>query len=86
MYKSKQAVIREPESFGYVRVSMKDQNEDRQLIALKPYDLHYAKKSTYSHWNRRNKVRGGGLTYGSYTWGVNGFPVGKPLFLFYARE
>lgn len=27
---------RPPERFGYVRVSMKDQNEDRQLIALEP--------------------------------------------------
>ena len=35
----RQPVTREPESFGYVRVSMKDQNEDRQLIALEPYDI-----------------------------------------------
>ena len=30
---------RQPERFGYVRVSMKDQNEDRQLIALEPFDI-----------------------------------------------
>ena len=34
---SKTTSTREPELFGYVRVSMKDQNEDRQLIALEPY-------------------------------------------------
>ena len=30
---------RESETFGYVRVSMKDQNEDRQLIALEPHEI-----------------------------------------------
>jgi DNA invertase Pin-like site-specific DNA recombinase len=30
---------RGPESFGYVRVSMKEQNADRQLIALEPYGI-----------------------------------------------
>ena len=30
---------RPAERFGYVRVSMKDQNEDRQLIALEPFDI-----------------------------------------------
>ena len=40
MNKSKElTVIWEPEKFGYVRVSMKDQNEDRQLIALEPYQI-----------------------------------------------
>ena len=29
----------EPETFGYVRVSMKDQNEGRQLIALSIYNI-----------------------------------------------
>jgi DNA invertase Pin-like site-specific DNA recombinase len=27
------------ENFGYIRVSMKDQNEDRQLLALAPYNI-----------------------------------------------
>ena len=36
---SKTTSTHEPEKFGYVRVSMKDQNEDRQLIALEPYDI-----------------------------------------------
>jgi len=40
MSKSKmQSVIRPAERFGYIRVSMKDQNEDRQLIALEPYEI-----------------------------------------------
>ena len=30
---------RAPEIFGYVRVSMKEQNADRQLIALEPYQI-----------------------------------------------
>ena len=34
-----QSAHREPQKFGYVRVSMKDQNEDRQLIALTPYSI-----------------------------------------------
>ena len=38
MSKSKQQ-IRKPQKFGYIRVSMKDQNEDRQIIALKPYRI-----------------------------------------------
>ena len=29
-----QKIIREPQAFGYIRVSMKEQNEDRQLIAM----------------------------------------------------
>jgi len=36
---SKTALHRTPEHFGYVRVSMKEQNEDRQLIALEPYGI-----------------------------------------------
>ena len=28
--------VREKETFGYVRISMKDQNADRQLIAMEP--------------------------------------------------
>ncbi|MDR1533059.1 MAG: recombinase family protein [Clostridiales bacterium] len=36
---SKSKVIREPEVFGYVRVSMKEQNADRQIIALQPYQI-----------------------------------------------
>ena len=28
-----------PELFGYIRVSTKEQNEDRQLIALEPYNI-----------------------------------------------
>jgi DNA invertase Pin-like site-specific DNA recombinase len=31
--------VREPECFGYVRVSAKDQNEDRQLVALEPFEI-----------------------------------------------
>ena len=30
---------RKPELFGYVRVSMKEQNADRQLVALEPYKI-----------------------------------------------
>ena len=30
---------RVPESFGYVRVSMKEQNADRQLVVLEPYAI-----------------------------------------------
>ena len=30
---------REPMAFGYVRVSMKEQNADRQLIALEPFHI-----------------------------------------------
>ena len=30
---------REPMTFGYVRVSMKEQNADRQLIALEPFHI-----------------------------------------------
>ena len=28
-----------PQNFGYIRISMKDQNEDRQVIALSEYDI-----------------------------------------------
>ncbi|MCL2697578.1 MAG: recombinase family protein [Oscillospiraceae bacterium] len=34
-----QIVKREPQNFGYIRVSMKEQNADRQLIALEPYAI-----------------------------------------------
>ncbi|MCL2082064.1 MAG: recombinase family protein [Oscillospiraceae bacterium] len=36
---SKSKTTRKPEHFGYIRVSMKDQNEDRQLIALESYGI-----------------------------------------------
>jgi DNA invertase Pin-like site-specific DNA recombinase len=39
MIMPKSKVSREPGVFGYVRVSMKDQNADRQLIALEPYQI-----------------------------------------------
>ena len=42
MLKSKhnqQKVMRKSEVFGYVRVSMKEQNADRQLIALEQYRI-----------------------------------------------
>lgn len=35
----KTKITREPEVFGYARVSTKDQNADRQLIALEPYNI-----------------------------------------------
>jgi DNA invertase Pin-like site-specific DNA recombinase len=35
----KSKIARKPEVFGYVRVSMKEQNADRQLIALQPYHI-----------------------------------------------
>ena len=38
MPKSK-APPRPPETFAYVRVSTRDQNEDRQLLALEPYHI-----------------------------------------------
>jgi DNA invertase Pin-like site-specific DNA recombinase len=34
-----QTTTREPETFGYVRVSTKEQNIDRQLIALEPFGI-----------------------------------------------
>ena len=34
-----EATGRDPELFAYVRVSTKEQNEDRQLIALEPYNI-----------------------------------------------
>ncbi len=37
--KNGKPVNRAPEAFGYVRVSMKEQNPDRQLIALEPYAI-----------------------------------------------
>ncbi len=35
----KSRIAREPEIFGYVRVSTKEQNVDRQLMALEPYNI-----------------------------------------------
>jgi DNA invertase Pin-like site-specific DNA recombinase len=47
---------RAAERFGYVRVSMKDQNEVRQLIALEPYDIPaanlYIDKKSGKDFNR----------------------------------
>ncbi len=37
--RKKQKTARKPMVFGYVRVSMKEQNADRQLIALEPYHI-----------------------------------------------
>jgi len=34
-----QLIARNPQNFGYIRISMKDQNEDRQVIALSEYDI-----------------------------------------------
>ena len=34
-----QTANREPEIFGYIRVSMKEQNIDRQLTALEQYHI-----------------------------------------------
>jgi DNA invertase Pin-like site-specific DNA recombinase len=39
MIMPKSKSTQEPGVFGYVRVSMKDQNADRQLIALEPYQI-----------------------------------------------
>lgn len=40
MQKSQEkTAIRNPQIFGYVRVSTKEQNTDRQLIALEPYGI-----------------------------------------------
>jgi DNA invertase Pin-like site-specific DNA recombinase len=33
------ALTHAPQHFGYVRVSMKEQNEERQLVALAPYNI-----------------------------------------------
>jgi DNA invertase Pin-like site-specific DNA recombinase len=74
MYKSKyQSITRGPESFGYVRVSMKDQNEDRQLIALEPYGIKaeniLIEKKSGKNFNRPKykkllrKLRAGDLLY-----------------------
>ncbi|GHU54883.1 resolvase [Clostridia bacterium] len=35
----KSKAVREPQTFGYVRVSVKEQNADRQLIAMEPYQI-----------------------------------------------
>ena len=64
---------RPAEQFGYVRVSMKEQNEDRQLIALEPYDIPPANvfidKKSGKDFNRPKykallrKLRAGDLLY-----------------------
>jgi len=70
MPKSKQ---REPQEFGYVRVSMKDQHADRQLIALLPYNIPtgniYMDKQSGKDFNRPKykkllrKLRRGDIIY-----------------------
>ena len=35
----RKSISREPQCFAYVRVSTKEQNADRQIIALEPYDI-----------------------------------------------
>ena len=46
MQKSKTNKANRPqEVFGYIRVSMKEQNEDRQIIAMEPYGIQ--KKNLY---------------------------------------
>ncbi|MDR1631061.1 MAG: recombinase family protein, partial [Oscillospiraceae bacterium] len=66
-------ITREPQSFGYVRVSMKDQNEDRQLIALELYAIPpeniYIDRKSGKDFNRPEykkllrKLRAGDLLY-----------------------
>ena len=70
---SKSKIVREPMEFGYVRVSMKEQNEERQLIALKPYGIPdgnmYIDKKSGKDFNRPKykqmfrKLRTGDLLY-----------------------
>ena len=62
-----------PEVFGYIRVSTKDQNEDRQLIALEPYNITpgniFVEKKSGKDFNRPKykrmvrKMRAGDLLY-----------------------
>jgi DNA invertase Pin-like site-specific DNA recombinase len=74
MPKSKyQKIHREAELFGYVRVSMKDQNVDRQLIALEPFGIPpqniYIDKKSGKNFERPRyksllrKLRAGDLLY-----------------------
>ena len=61
------------QKFGYVRVSMKDQNEDRQLIALEPYGIPpeniFVDKKSGKDFNRpkykrlSRKLRSGDILY-----------------------
>ena len=62
-----------PELFGYVRVSTKEQNEDRQLIALEHYNIPpgniFVKKKSGKNFDRPKykrmvrKMRAGDLLY-----------------------
>ena len=48
--------MREKQTYGYVRVSSKDQNEDRQLVAMSDMDIHrkniYVDKQSGKDFNR----------------------------------
>lgn len=48
--------MREKQIYGYVRVSSKDQNEDRQLVAMSDMDIHrkniYVDKQSGKDFNR----------------------------------
>lgn len=74
MKKSKLKTNERPaEAFGYVRVSMKDQNEDRQLIALESYNIPseniFIDKKSGKDFNRPaykrliRKLRAGDMLY-----------------------
>ena len=64
---------RPSERFGYVRVSMKDQNEDRQIIALTPFNIPpgnlFTDKKSGKDFNRPQyknllrRLRAGDLLY-----------------------
>jgi len=70
---SKKKDDRPAEIFGYVRVSMKDQNEDRQILALEPYHIPpenlFIDKKSGKDFNRPKykkllrKLRPGDLIY-----------------------
>ena len=48
--------MREKQIYGYVRVRSKDQNEDRQLVAMSDMDIHkqniYVDKQSGKDFNR----------------------------------
>jgi len=70
---SRTKMIREMETYGYIRVSMRDQNPDRQYAALAPFDIPprniFVDKKSGKDFNRPRykamvrKMRAGDLLY-----------------------
>jgi len=73
LFMQKNNTSRNPEDFGYIRVSMKEQNEDRQRIALMPYGISeknlFIDKKSGKDFNRPKykkmfrKLRAGDVLY-----------------------